>query len=217
MRIAVGALFLCVLALRQGAAGPIIFGDTNVPDMVTACSPSCPELTTASGLAAFTLFADATITGFTFWTLESENSYQGGLLEWQILSELGGAPDAVISSGQFSMFPRNFVADVNVAGLELNQFQNNIILTSSLALSPDTPSQNYFLEIADNSNLDTFGVFWATANSGKLAFQLTGSGNEANPNNPNSNTPEPGGFLLAAPGLFTLASGLRRLTGASCR
>jgi hypothetical protein len=182
------------LLLFSGAsfAGTVIYGLTNTPEIGTAiCGTGCDELTSGTGSDVFSLVGPADIAKITFWTFEAEGSYQGGLLDWDIFTDVNNAPGALLASGQFSMLPRTFVQDVPFGTLTLEEFQNDISI-SSLVLTPSPAPESYFLQIRDS-----FGIFWASSATGE-AFQLLGSGNQAA-------VPEPAGFCLALSALVTFA------------
>ena len=199
-RLAILLVFGFLLLPFGSSAGTIIYGSSTTPDSNsnTACGSGCPDLTTSPGTGLFNLVGTSTIAGFTFWTFESPGSYQGGLLDWRIRTDVNNVPGTVLGSGQFTMLPRNLTQGLTVAGLALDEYQNDIVLASPLTITPAPAPQNYFLELQDSSGADGFGIFWATSPAASLAFQLSGSGNA-------SAVPEPAGLVLAWPALVGLA------------
>jgi hypothetical protein len=135
------------------------------------------------------------VTDVRFWTFQAAGSYHDGTFEWQILQGNGGVPGASIRSGPFTL-SQTLVGEVSVAGLQLTEYRNDFAIPS-LTINPSSPPQTYFLEIADISGgKDALGIYWATSGLNTLAFQLSGSGNQA--------TPEPGGLALLTGGLACL-------------
>ena len=123
-----------VLLPLQSSAATITYGANNTPDTNpnTACAPTCPELTTAAGRGVFSLVSTTTIEAVTFWTVESQGAYLGGLFNWRILADVNNAPGALFGSGQFSLTPHNSTGTVQVAGLTLDGFRNDFarVITS---------------------------------------------------------------------------------------
>jgi hypothetical protein len=131
------------------------------------------------------------VTGVTFWTFQSPSSYLGGAFTWEIIEDNGGAHGPTLGSGTFTL-SQTLVQSFTLGGLPLEEYQNDFTIPA-LALNP--LPQSYFLDIADTSGADTFGIFWARSGPDTLAFQLSGTGNQDPPADP---TPEPGTLTMVA-------------------
>jgi hypothetical protein len=177
------------------AASAATVYDNGAP--VAACSPVCPELTTGTGHGIFTLTGDTILTDIRFWTLQTPappTVYNGGTLTWKIFADTGGVEGAPIASNTFKL-SQTPGGQVSVSGLSLDQFENDFSVPN-ITLLVSSP-QSYFLDIADTSGKDAFGIFWASSGENTLAFQLMGSGNNVTPD---PSASEPSTVLLLAAG-----------------
>jgi hypothetical protein len=154
-------------------------------------------LTSSVGSGLFSLLMDSTVTGVQFWTFQLPGVYNGGTLDWQIDADDSGSPGALIGSGTFTLSESLVANGVFVAGFgPLTEYVNDFTI-GDLAINPATPPENYFLDIADTSGVDDFGIFWATSAPGALALQIDGTNNIP----PTLFSPEPGSIVLFASGL----------------
>ena len=191
MRILLAGLLFCCASTVWGST--IYNNGTPVTDPNSDCSSACPDIATSMAVASFTLPSLSSLTGVEFWTLQSPNSYHGGALTWQICLDDSCSTGSILGSGNFTLSQAN-LGFVDVAGYNTTEYQNNFS-TGNLTLG----AQTYYLDIADHSGVDSFGIFWATSNPDTLAFELTGTPLAI---------PEPGTFMLLAGGLAAL--GLKR-------
>jgi hypothetical protein len=195
-----------LLLLPSTSSATVIY-DNGLPitDPSTSCSPFCAELTTSTGHGLFSLVADSTITSIRFWTFQSPGSYKGGTLSWHIYLDNAGVEGTLIGSSTFKL-SQTSIGPVDVAGLDLDGFQNDIPV-ASLAISPPSSPQGYFLDITDVGGGDILGIFWATSGENTFAFQLSGSGNGVPPDT--AATPEPSTMALLAAGAVTCLAARR--------
>ena len=196
--------FALLLLLLSPAAWAGMIYDNGLPvtSSTLACASVCPDLVTGVGRGVFTLLSDATLASARFWTFQVPGAYNGGTLGWGIYLDNSGTQGSLIGSGTFCLssnaacISQTLLGAVNVAGLNLNEYQNDFAIPS-LAIHAASHPQSYFLNLSDTSGLDTFGNFWATSGQNILAFQLSGTGT----NGPIQPAPEPATFVLLAGGL----------------
>jgi hypothetical protein len=197
-----------VLGVILVSSMPAVWADTiftngaPITDPNSDCSPSCTELTTRTGSGVFSLPADATITEIDFWTFQLPDAYDGGALSWGIYADNSGSQGSLVGFGDFTLSQTDLDDDISVAQFgPLTEYQNTFTIPD---LNPS--AGNYFLDIADMSGKDGFGIFWATSGPGALAFQVDGTVDPPDPQ-----TPELASVWLLASGLACVLAYKARL------
>ena len=123
-------LLACAACLVFGAvpyaAAQVLVVDNSPPNHLTG-----NNMGFAFQAEDFTLAAGTTVTGISFWSLESGNPYRDSI-SWSITQDSGGGPGTALASGVQSGVTRNALGSY----LGLQEFRNDFALNTPLTLGP---------------------------------------------------------------------------------